>query len=213
VSGASLWKANSDLFQNRRFNCSCIPAGVKLCLPYSCKHSAAFAANDTCLTIEKENDVAFGTVRFYNTWVNADCSNLQPSIAQFGNRLCLSPESAGWKPPPPGNGMGGGNNNGGDGPSGGTAYTDHRVAPPENVTVAANTTLECGRWYVTGGKKPLTGCPKICLADGIDITLFMTVNPSLGTVPGNCSKGLVPKRAYCSGPTWWWNATESGAAG
>lgn len=212
LSSAALYFANSHVrtgTEGRPLNCSLIPAGTELCLPYGCTKSATFTASDTCFSIEMANDAKVGDVAFYNPWVDAQsCSNLASSVELLGNRVCLSPQTAGWTYTPPDNGTGnGGNNNGGNGPGGGSGYTDLAVPPPAGVPVAAGTTTSCGRWYVTGATKPLAECSMVCVEQSIDITLFLTVNPSLGKIPGGCSRRLLTSTAYCSGPTRNWNNT------
>jgi hypothetical protein len=215
LSSAALYFANSQVrtgTDGRPLNCSLIPAGTELCLPYGCTKSAAFTSSDTCFGIEIANDAQIGDVAFYNPWVDAQsCSNLASSIKQLGNRVCLSPQTEGWTYTPPDNGTGGGggDNNGGNGPSGGTGYTDFPVAPPEGVPVAAGTTTSCGRWYVTGTTKPLTECSIVCVEQSIDITLFLAANPSLGKIPGGCSRRLLMSTAYCSGPTRNWDSNTN----
>lgn len=214
LSSAALYFANSHVrtgADGRPLNCSLIPAGTELCLPYGCTKSATFTTSDTCSGIEIANDAQIGDVAFYNPWIDAQsCSNLASSIEQLGNRVCLSPQTEGWTYTPPDNGTGsGGDNNGGNGPGGGSGYTDFAVAPPEGVPVAAGTTKACGRWYVTGAAKPLTECSTVCVEQSIDITLFLTVNPSLGKIPGGCSRRLLTSTAYCSGPTRDWDSNTN----
>jgi hypothetical protein len=108
ISSSSLWLANSNILSN----CSNIAAGQRLCLPHSCSKTYTVKPGDSCDLIELRGDLWYGTLRKYNAWLNADCSNLQSGIKNMGNVLCITAtavEDLNLTPPKgatqPGNGL------------------------------------------------------------------------------------------------------------
>ncbi|KAE8358058.1 hypothetical protein BDV27DRAFT_163928 [Aspergillus caelatus] len=74
VSSAALFIGNPNLF-----NCKDIPAGIELCLPFTCKPTYTLKDSDTCVSIEKSLGLGYAAgynVRKYNPWLTHDCSNL-----------------------------------------------------------------------------------------------------------------------------------------
>lgn len=197
VSSASLYMGNELLY-----DCSDITAGLELCLPFECGNTYSFGPNDNCTGLEESLGLGSGTIRRLNAWLELDCRNMQVASAVFGHTLCLGAEGGNYTAtaPIPGPTLL---------PGSATGYTVLTIAPPENMTgVAEGTTLKCGRWSVSSND---TTCAQICIQDAIPFDLFLSVNPSLSAT--DCSSGLVPGYAYCSGPIYEWNATRTTSPG
>ena len=77
--------------QNLVRDCASVPAGISICLPTKCK-TYTLQQNDNCTTIEIALGMDFGSVGALNTWVNADCSNLQPGTDWYGKTICVGPQ-------------------------------------------------------------------------------------------------------------------------
>jgi hypothetical protein len=200
VASAAVFMANSYLQATQIFNCSLIRPGTKLCVPLACEQTYAMTANDTCATIEDGHGLTRGDLTLYNPWIDIECGNLQPAVTLYGNRVCLSPQNGRFNAsiPLPGSG-------GGVIPPPQTGYTDRIVPPPNGTSVAEGTTMNCGRWHET---KSGDECATICLGDKIDISLLLTVNPSLGKTAAGCNAALVVGKTYCSGPVWGWDSSD-----
>ncbi|GAB1209502.1 hypothetical protein APSETT445_008281 [Aspergillus pseudonomiae] len=187
VSSAALFIGNPNLF-----NCKDIPAGIELCLPFTCEPTYTLKDGDTCVSIEKSLglDYAAGyNVRKYNPWLTRDCSNLQEASNEvYGKVLCGAPQ--------------GGTSTGTAPPVGVTSLPqtgdDTESPPPTNTTVPEGTTLRCARWHVVADQEAKETCAKICVKESIDWELFLKANPSL-TI-GVCDEKLVVGNAYCVGP-------------
>jgi hypothetical protein len=76
------------------------------------------------------------------------------------------------------------------------------ISPPDGTSIATGTTETCGKWHVV---KEEDTCAGLCPAREINITLFLTANPPLGTEYSDCSAKLSKGKAYCVGPTYDWN--------
>lgn len=190
VSPAALYSLNPDIQ-----DCSSIADGTKLCLPLACASLVKYAKNDTCTGLEREGKMGFGDLRRFNPWINFECNNLETGGKAFGWVLCTEPQNGRF-------------DNWGVGVSGdtvtphpGSDYTAFPIDPPNNSTVAEDSTTKCGRWYVT---EKGDSCSTICMSAGIHISLLLAANPSLGKDLAKCSENLVPERAYCTGPTYEW---------
>ncbi|KAJ5387333.1 hypothetical protein N7509_009874 [Penicillium cosmopolitanum] len=193
VSSAALFIGTEEII-----SCDHIKAGLDICLPFSCDNVFTYPANSTCRTIEDDFDMDSGTLRRLNPWINGGCTNLQDWAVNYGRVLCVSPQAGTHThltPPPGVTSL----------PGSSTGYTEQTVAPPENSTVAAGTTLKCGRWHTV--IKYDESCTAICVQGGIEFSLFLAVNPSLSA--DSCTSDLHIGNAYCTGPTQGWGVTDS----
>jgi hypothetical protein len=193
VSSASLYMANQIVIGN----CTTILPNLELCLPLPCAETYILQKNDTCTTIEAVSplNLTSGAVRAYNPWISYGCENLQEASAFYGAILCLSPQNGVYNKTGPSSG---------DTtiPTPATGYSLLAAPAPANATVAAGTTARCGKWHErTDGEQ----CVQICMMEGIPISLFEEVNPSLDA--GDCSGSLKTNTTYCVGPTYDWNIT------
>ncbi|GME48353.1 hypothetical protein CDV56_101071 [Neofusicoccum parvum] len=199
VSSAALFMANDHLLS------SCapttpVPADTVLCLPLTCATTYTLQAADTCLSIESNATLglAYGDVARFNPWVSFACENIQVAAAgAYGRTLCLAPQNGASNyssPAVPGDSTV---------PGGVDGYAGHAVDPPANATVAEGTTMSCGKWY--GGVVEEDSCASICVSQGITISLFLEVNPALGSAVGECSGKLEVGKTYCVGPTYDWD--------
>lgn len=197
VASAALQSGNPTLINN----CSDLIDGRDLCLPLRCDTVYTLKDNDTCFSIEREHkNLALGSVRTINPWINYDCSNLQDTREIVGSVICLSPQ--------------GGTHNssymfldGGVKPLTSTGYTDTVMIPPSDANIAKGTTKYCGSWHkVADGET----CASICMREGIPHNLFVTVNPSLqpeSSEKADCDSLLSTGVTYCVGPDTHWNDT------
>ncbi|KAI9371139.1 pectin lyase-like protein [Aspergillus egyptiacus] len=171
-------------------SCSKIVGGMQLCIPLSCETLYTVADNDTCFSIERAHRFRPGVLRKYNSWLCSDCTNLQRTRHNLGSILCLSPQ-------------GGKHSAAGDSLTttpGSGGYAQGTLPPPEDASVAPETTMRCGRWYtaVAGDS-----CVSICLQQSIPATLFQNANPSLSG--GDCDASLVEGVTYCVAPHTHWD--------
>jgi hypothetical protein len=90
MSSSSLWYANQNIIRN----CTSIDAGTRLCLPYSCPQQYRVQPGDTCDLIEIRQNLFYGTLRRYNSWLNDDCSNLHSGVLNMGNVICTTATGA-----------------------------------------------------------------------------------------------------------------------
>ncbi|KAK7419026.1 hypothetical protein QQX98_003528 [Neonectria punicea] len=197
VSGALLYMGNQEAIGD----CRKVPAGLKLCLPTTCK-TYYVQPDDTFFSIETSQGLPWDDVQFYNSWVNRDCSNLQTATDFYGKSVCISAL--------------------GDTSSAVKALNIQRktsrrnaptvalTAPPEDAEVAEGTTLKCGKWHVTTKSDT---CDGICEAHDIcHDNLMFDVNPSL-VGKEQCTASLVPGVALCVAPISGWNVTYDESTG
>jgi hypothetical protein len=174
-------------------NCSALPVGKQLCLPFACASPYILQETDTCWSIERTHGIDFGTVRKYNPWLDAECTDLHRSREILGRIICLSPQAgehdATGDAATPAHGYNG--------------YVSGVEYPPENATVATGTTEWCGRWHtVVDGD----ACATLCLRNSLSFDLFLAVNPSLHKT--GCDASLVVGYAYCVGPHPQWEDSD-----
>ncbi|KAH6871829.1 hypothetical protein B0T10DRAFT_590608 [Thelonectria olida] len=191
VSGALLYMGN----QNAIGDCRKVPAGLKLCLPMTCK-TYYVQPGDTCFGIETSLGLPWDDVQFYNSWINRACTDLQTATDFYGKSICISAlgdlssvaeVSSIQRKISSANGP-----------------TVVRLAPPEDAEVAEGTTLNCGRWHIVTKSDT---CKDICKAYDICVgNIMYDINPSL---PGRaeCTASLIPGVALCVAPISGWNVT------
>ncbi|KAJ3952539.1 hypothetical protein N0V92_011011 [Colletotrichum tropicale] len=197
ISSSSLYIENPDLI----YDCYSIDIGSKLCLPPACSLTWVVQPDDTCASIEYNITMTtvtsvLGNIQKYNRWVDRDCTNLHTGAdGTFGHVLCLSPENGEYAANATAPG---------DTTIPGTApgYSSYISAPPADATVAEGTTLNCGVWHVAAVEDT---CSTISFGSGTTITIFMEVNPSLGTEIAGCTERLQEGNAYCGLPHVVWN--------
>ncbi|RYP21256.1 hypothetical protein DL767_009308 [Monosporascus sp. MG133] len=197
LASASLYSENPDSV----YNCSSIKAGTSLCLPPSCALTWFVQPGDTCFSIEYNVTAstmvsALGNVQKYNRWVDRDCTNLHiASDGAFGHVICLAPQNGEFaaNASVPGDTTI---------PASSPGYSNFISEPPDGVTVAKGTTRQCGTWHVAAVTDT---CSSIAFGSRTTISIFMEVNPSLGTEVASCSEKLVPGDAYCGLPFVVWD--------
>lgn len=201
VSGATLYYINPELQ-----NCTAPTPGLSLCLPDSCERIYKVQSEDEeCVVVAGSNGATWQNVVEWNAGVDRLCSNIWSTDPFWGRVLCVSVPGGVFDPPPPANGTTPGNGGIG-GPGGnGEGYSDRIVDPPEGATVANGTTTRCGQ-YVQAQEGQ--GCGGIIGSNSVTMKLFLDVNPSLGTVPVECSDKLVVGTWYCLHPHREWNSTS-----
>lgn len=201
VSSSALYRGNQNT--TTALDCFNITPGSILCIPMPCSSVYTVLKTDTCESIEAAHSLENGAVRDLNPFIVFGCLNLHISNAIYGNTICLSPQGGTFQP-----GIPLGNSTTEPAPI--TGYSLLKIAPPTGATVAAGTTLNCGKWYTV-----LVGddCASINVRNGITAELFLTVNPSLRTT--DCTATLVAGTTYCVGPTYDWNMilTSPGTTG
>ncbi|KAM0542828.1 hypothetical protein ACHAPJ_012608 [Fusarium lateritium] len=84
VAGVWLYMGN----QERIADCRKVRAGIKLCLPTTCP-TYVVQQNDTCWSIERAQSLDVDDVEYFNSWINADCSNLQKATDFYGKTICI----------------------------------------------------------------------------------------------------------------------------
>ncbi|OBT80414.1 hypothetical protein VF21_00738 [Pseudogymnoascus sp. 05NY08] len=198
LASAALYAENPDSI----YDCNSIAAGTSLCLPPSCAMTWTIKPHDNCFTIEYNVTATtlvsvIGNIQMYNRWVDRDCTNLQTaSDAAFGHVICLAPQ----------NGEFAANSTVVPGdttiPADAPGYSHFISDPPIGATVAAGTTLNCGTWRVAVSGDT---CSTIAFTSGTTITIFLEVNPSLGTEIAKCTDKLVEGDAYCALPFVVWD--------
>lgn len=182
VSSAALYMGNQAVLPD----CSSIPPGTDLCVPVACE-TYYVRPSDTCRSIERTLDLDYGTIRFYNSWINSGCSNLQPGTDFYGKLICVSPQGGRFSGVIPRRGLV-------DAPVR-DGYSRTSVPPPSNCAVADGTTRNCGKWHVV---EPKDTCATIAMRAGITAKLLRQANPSLAG--DSCTKALKPGTAVCVGP-------------
>ncbi|OOQ88034.1 LysM domain protein [Penicillium brasilianum] len=195
VGSASIFTGNSDIIAN----CSQLPVGVDLCIPLSCSPLYQLQDNDTCDTIEEQENLSYKGLSKLNPWIESDCSNLQIASEVYGKIVCLGPQGGTY--------VSNSTKLGGSQTS--TGYMPYVISPGVNATVASGTTKNCGKWHIADSGDT---CASICVQESITSSLFTKVNPSL--VGDDCSSLLVNGTYYCVGPIYEWeslaNTTTSG---
>ncbi|KAG8161147.1 hypothetical protein KVR01_009411 [Diaporthe batatas] len=191
TSSAWLFMAN----QNRIISCAAgesIPAGTRLCRPHGCGATYMLQDQDTCASIERNSSLSLGPgdVARYNSWVGFECAAMQNISLSYGAVICLGPLIGDHETEIPG---------GEDTtrPPVRDGYSGVIVDPPEGAKVAEGTTPYCGVWHVVEDSET---CAVLCIKHIIDASLFMQVNPSLGTNLVECSSKLEAGVAYCVAP-------------
>ncbi|CAG8005098.1 unnamed protein product [Penicillium nalgiovense] len=198
VASASIFTGNSEIIAN----CSQLPVGVDLCIPLSCTPLYQLQDNDTCDTIEAQENLAYRGLAKLNPWLETDCSNLHVASEVYGKIMCLGPQGGEWA-----------SNSTAISSSGtSTGYMPYVTSPGTNATVANGTTTYCGKWHTAESDDT---CASICVQESITSSLFLKVNPSL--VGDDCSSLLVNATSYCVGPIYEWaslsNTTDSHSVG
>ncbi|KAL4995766.1 hypothetical protein BDV10DRAFT_187720 [Aspergillus recurvatus] len=166
----------------------------------TCEKLYILQDEDSCLSIELDNEIGINNLRAYNPWINWFCDNLVSTAWMRGRILCLSPQGGFYNAsnPIPGVVVA---------PGAITGYATTVTQPPANATVAEGTTRGCGRWYtvISAGET----CVEICTQTGITADLFRDVSPSLtGSSTEDCTGLLQEGLTYCVGPVWGWNIED-----
>lgn len=191
VSAATMFYMNSNIH-----NCSAMDAGTDLCLPQTCSSVYSVQANDTCSSIAADNGLLTRQVISYNSLLTANCSNLHATNPFWGSVLCVSTPGGTYN---------------GTAPT--TSDEATAVSAPDGSTVAADTTTDCGEWYVADSSGTNLTCTQICLNYEIAINELTAANPSLNKT--TCDADLVSGDAYCVNPLAGWqypNATVTATA-
>ncbi|KAF7553491.1 hypothetical protein G7Z17_g3623 [Cylindrodendrum hubeiense] len=164
VSGAFLYMGNQEAIGD----CHNIPTDIKLCLPMTCK-TYYVKPDENCFGIETSLGISWDTLRFYNSWISRDCSNLQTGTDFYGKSVCIS--SLGDTSTPADYSAPLRKISSVNGPN------ILRVSPPEDVDVAEGTTLMCGKWHVVTESDT---CHSICTPNFTCYNNIMQdINPSL----------------------------------
>lgn len=197
VSGATLYYLNPRLA-----NCTAPEAGIELCLPDQCEKTYTVQSKEErCPTVARKHGISQRNIVNWNAGIDSRCSNIWSTNPFWGRVLCLSSPGGDYVPPPilmntaPGNGNAGGP--GGDG----LGYLGVVVPPPEGATVAKGTTDHCGEYVQAEDGK---GCNTFLSRSAVTMSLFLAINPSLGTVATKCSENLVVGTWYCLHPYSRW---------
>ncbi|KAL2801743.1 hypothetical protein BJX63DRAFT_426546 [Aspergillus granulosus] len=192
IASAALQSANPDQITN----CTSVKPGRELCIPLACDKLYVLNDEDTCESIELAADIALGSLRAYNPWIDYFCDNLVSTVWIHGRILCLSPQGGRYKvtKPIPGVVTARGES---------TGYSSMLVAPPRGSTVAEGTTIYCGKWYTVSSSQET--CAAVCSLTGITADLFREANPSLvGERVEDCTGLLQVGVTYCVAPIWAW---------
>ncbi|RAK99303.1 uncharacterized protein BO80DRAFT_456619 [Aspergillus ibericus CBS 121593] len=171
-------------------NCTELVPDRDLCIPLSCDTQYTLQDDNTCESIEWAQRIKVGDIRKYNSWIKADCTNLQTTRPVHGSVLCLSPQ-------------GGSHNATGSksiAPAISSGYTNVIRYAPYNATVANGTTCYCGKWFTI---QEGDTCATICVKQGLSSDLFMAVNPSFSS--SDCDGSLQVGYTYCVGPDFHWD--------
>ncbi|KAJ5689374.1 Pectin lyase fold/virulence factor [Penicillium macrosclerotiorum] len=179
-------------------NCSNIPAGLSLCLPFSCGEIYAYSADDTCFSIEgKMNMRRFTPLSYLNPWIDGRCTNLQDWAETHGRVVCMSYQAGLYTemaPPPGVNSL----------PKIWRSSPTRNAPLPDDASVAEGTTRECGKWHVV---REGDTCASITALGGIEYSVFSAANPS-ALSKKDCTANLLVGFAYCIGPTRNWELTR-----
>jgi hypothetical protein len=192
VASAALFMGNVNV----KF-CNNIPVGTKLCIPFTCDRVYTIQSNDTCISIEKAQNVGYQdglTLKQYNPWLNNQCTNLHMnSDTAYGHVICLGPQA--------GNSTGDAPDTDATTPDYSDGYAIPEIPPPDNVPIADGTTLRSGKWHTVTEQEET--CTTICVQESIPWNLFLEVNPSV--TADNCESKLLNGTAYCVDPTYGWD--------
>ena len=190
VSGAALYISNQALIPD----CSAIPPGTDLCIPSACEQYHV-RPSDTCRSIEAALELSQGTLRYFNPWINLDCSNLQSAASFYGRIICTSPQGGRYNVPIAQRGR--------QQPPRRDGHARVVVDPPEGCDLAEGTTRDCGRWHVVEEGDTFVS---IAMRNRIPAKLFRQVNPSLRGE--DCDEALVKGTVVCVAPTYGWTVDE-----
>lgn len=183
LSSAALYITNQPAI----VDCYNIPAGVKLCLPPSCKDIYVLQPEDTGRSIvekhyEQSRGIAFGSLFLtYNPWVSPDYSNLPNGSTTYGCVLCLGPPNGFHTKGAPLHGN----------PTISTSRLGQvwtYETPPEDCQVAEATTQECGKWHKA---QPGDSCAQLAMSNIITSKLLLVANPSLGRHARECEDRII----------------------
>lgn len=190
VSSASILMGNSEIIAN----CYRLPVGVDLCIPLSCTPLYQLQDNDTCDTIEQQENLAYKGLAKLNRWLESDCSNLHIASEVYGKIMCLGPQGGKFVS----------NSTGIRGSGSSTGYMPYVISPGANATLANGTTTYCGKWHTAQSGDT---CASICVQESITSSLFLQVNPSLSG--DDCSSKLLNGTSYCVGPIYEWKSLSA----
>ena len=192
VSSAALYMNNQPAIGD----CKNITAGVKLCLPPTCKETYVLQPEDTGRSIEerfydRSRGISSGSLlRTYNPWVAQDHSNLRNGSAIYGCVLCLGPPNGFHTKAPR--------------IDGNPAFSTSRIgqtwevqSPPDDCEIPKGTTQECGRWYKA---REGDSCAHVAMTNKITSKLLLAANPSLGACARECENNITVGKAYCVQP-------------
>ncbi|KAH7010460.1 hypothetical protein EDB80DRAFT_682916 [Ilyonectria destructans] len=122
-------------------------------------------------TVSVSHGTSWKDIVDWNAGIDPRCSNIWSTTPFWDRVLCVSSPGGKFVLLLPSNNITPGNGNAG-GPGGsGDRYSNDVVLPPEGGTVAKGTTDRCGE-------------------SAVAMSLFLEVNPSLGTVATKCSEDL-----------------------
>ncbi|KAL5041367.1 hypothetical protein BDW71DRAFT_217894 [Aspergillus fruticulosus] len=200
VASATIHSANADLI----FSCSGLIAGREICIPPGCDRTYTVKDEDSCYSIDVDQQVPVGTVQEYNLWIDTYCMNLQAVRETLGSIICLSPQggthNSTFDDSTGSQGSGAGSKQGG-------GYSTYIVEPPVNATLAQGTTSWCAIWHTAAqGDR----CSVITIQNGIHISLLLEVNPSLSRT--DCDGSLVEGLTYCVAPHTDWDDPDMEAS-
>ncbi|KAK5662512.1 hypothetical protein OQA88_8424 [Cercophora sp. LCS_1] len=167
-------------------DCSNLMAGAQICLPRPCQ-TYEVQYNETCATIAMERGLNDQLLIAWNPTINADCSN--PDLP--GSIICVSSPYETYEPSTIPGAI----------PTQTSPYATETVAPPG--LTGPGTTLHCGKWVqVQEGDT----CFALSLANGIELSLFMSINPAINAECDNLLRDLF----YCVRPTESWSYDTTG---
>ncbi|KAL3478251.1 pectin lyase-like protein [Aspergillus californicus] len=194
VASATIHNTNADLI----WSCSELIGGRKICIPLGCDRTYTVKDDDSCYSIDVDQQVPVGTVQEYNRWIDTYCMNLQAVRETLGSVICVSPQG-GTHNSTLGDSTGS-EGSGGSSTMQGGGYGSHLKQPPANATLAEGTTRWCTTWYtaVEGDR-----CAVITVQNGIPASLLLEVNPSLARA--DCDGSLVEGLTYCVAPFVFWD--------
>ena len=161
-------------------DCSNLTPGTQLCLPRPC-NTYLFTADDTCESVALAHDVSDALIIAWNPTINAMCSN----IDLVGSVICVSSPYDEYTPSTVPGAIA----------TQTAQFATAMVAPPG--LSGSGTTINCGKWVVA---KDGDNCFAVALQYGIELDLFMSINPGINEACNDMLIGL----AYCVQPTADW---------
>jgi hypothetical protein len=211
---------NQDLLRD----CAALRSGPRVRIPLTYQ-TYYVQPKDTCTSIEWSNQIPVGSLKRYNSWLDAVCTNMHSATDFYSKYVCISPEGGAWSgtipptaPIPK--------------PNGSDGYSRTVVTPPSGVIMAGGTTLNCGKWHIVlhgdtcatialpstafhhcfhaQDRDPSVLVDLIALQNAIEAYLSRQVNPSLAGGIG-CDTSPTKQTALCVGPTYTWR-TDEGAS-